>query len=751
MSLMNSMGLRGRIVLLALAPAMAVAVMSVLTSGFSIQQLRDERLQSYLNSAAHRTEAIINEGTVRMESFATELSQRPPIIAALVSGDAARLRETAPNLFNQLRQSDSRVAVFEMTDAQGRILARGHNPAQSGDDKSRVTDVARALRGEAAPGITLSPTSGEISYGAAVPIRHEGRVVGTLKVAGRLNISTANAIARMVDGQAMLFAGSRITASTLEGLDAASLASVLAEGSAARGEAGMVVPLSGRGDHLLRVLPFRDLDGQAAGGALIALPMAGWYAAQSQSLIKMLIAGFVVMLVALPVALFVALRTSRPMAGMADAMHHISSGRLDVAIPGLGRKDEIGAMAAALEVFRANAERNQALEAEAASTRAQRERRAQAVERYTDDFGLSVGGVMSEFEAAASSMRAAALRMAEVANQTQARADSTAHQSDSATENLAAVAAAVEELSATVGEISRQVAQAAAVATEAVQETRTSDERMLALTRSADRIGDVLSVISDVAGRTNLLALNATIEAARAGEAGKGFAVVASEVKNLAAQTAKATEDVSAQITAMRQAAGEAATVMHGIATTITRINEATGTIAAAVEEQGAATREITERLQNVTVATAGVSEAMHSVRGTAEEAQASSAEVRNAAEGVQHQAGLLRGEVQGFLHNLRAEGDERRRFDRVAGGGHRVRLVVDGQVEEVLIRDLSGGGIAIMSGKKLAPGKGVNLELHSGAKVKARVARWDDGVLGLVFTEQVNIQDILGQRQRAA
>ncbi len=744
-------GLRGRIALLGVLPALAGAVLATLAGLYSLRDLRDDRMQATLAAASERAENMLREGMVRMQTPAIALAQSPSMIDAVVRGDTTALRETVPHIFAELRRSDPRVSVLELTDAQGRVLLRGHNPAQAGDDKSRVTDVARALRGEIAPGITVSPTSGAAAYGAVVPLRHQGRVVGTLKVAGRLEVNTARAIARLVDGHAMLFGGTRMTASSLEGVDAAGLAPLLAENSPARGEAGTVWSLPGRGDYLMRLLPIRDLEGQVAGGTLIALPLSGWHAAETRGVLITLLSALTVLFVALPVAFLMALRIGRPLAGMAGAMRAISNGQLDVKIPGVARRDEVGAMAAALQVFRDNAERNRALEAEATASRAQRERRTQAVERYTEDFGLSVGGVMSEFEAAASSMRAAAQRMAEVANQTQARADSTAHESDSAAENLTAVAAAVEELSATVGEISRQVAHAAAVATEAVHETRTSDERMLALTRSADRIGDVLSVISDVAGRTNLLALNATIEAARAGEAGKGFAVVASEVKNLAAQTAKATEDVSAQITAMRQAASEAATVMHGIATTISRINEATGTIAAAVEEQGAATREITERLQNVTAATASVSAAMHSVRGTALEAQTSSAEVRSAAEGVQHQAGLLRGEVQGFLYNLRDEGDERRRFDRVAGSGQRVRLVVDGQVEEVLIRDISGGGIAVTSEMKLAPGRGIGLEFHSGAKIKARVARCDHGILGLVFTEQVNVQDILGQRQRAA
>jgi len=743
--------LRGRIALLGVLPALAGAILATLAGLYSLRDLREDRMQASLAAASERSENMLHEGIVRMQTLAVALAQSPRLIDAVVRGDTAALREAVPPAFAELQRSDPRVAVLELTDAQGRILLHGHNPAQPGDDRARVTDVARALRGEIAAGVTSSPGSGMAAYGAVVPLRHQGRVVGTLKLAGRLEVDTARATARLVDGHAMLFSGTRMTASSLEGVDATGLAPLLAENSPARAEGGTVWFLPGRGDHLMRFLPMRDLEGQVAGGTLIALPLRGWYAAETRGVLITLLSALTVLFVALPVALLMALRLGRPLSGMAGAMRAISNGQLDVTIPGVARRDEVGAMAAALQVFRDNAERNRALEAEATASRTQRERRAQAVERYTDDFGLSVGGVMSEFETAASSMRAAAQRMAEVANQTQARADSTARESDSAAENLTAVAAAVEELSATVGVISRQVAQAAAVATEAVQETRTSDERMLALTRSADRIGDVLSVISDVAGRTNLLALNATIEAARAGEAGKGFAIVASEVKNLAAQTAKATEDVSAQITAMRRAAGEAATVMHGIATTISRINEATGTIAAAVEEQGAATREITERLQTVTAATAGVSEAMHSVRGTAEEAQASSAEVRSAAEGVQQQAGLLRSEVQGFLHNLRAEGDERRRFDRVAGGGQRARLVMDGQVEEVLIRDVSGSGIAIMSGKKLAPGKAVNLEFHSGAKVKARVARWDNGVLGLVFAEQVNVQDILGQRQRAA
>jgi methyl-accepting chemotaxis protein len=731
-------GLKGRITLLALLPMLAVAILASAAAVYSLWQLRETRLQAALDAAAFRAENMLSEGQVRMGTYAVALAQQAALVNAIASGDTALIRSRILTSMEQLRASDPRVSVLEVTDARGRVLLRGHNPNQAGDDKSAVPDVARALRGEMAPGITLSPASGELAYGAVVPLRQEGRVIGTIKVAGRMEINTARQIGRLVDGQVMLFGNGRMRASTIEGLDPAIILPLLAPDSAARQPEGVTFALPGLGDHRLRVLPVTDVSGQQSGATVIALPKAAWYAAQNAAVLKVLVVAGLVLLVALPVALLMSRRIAQPIEGMTRAMGEIATGKLDTAIPGAGRRDEIGAMAEALAVFQQQAQDKQRLEAETEAARRIRERRNGAVQRYTEEFGISVGGVMQRFSEAAAAMEAAAGNMSRAAAMTQDQVAGAATGSAETSENLSAVAAAVEELSATVGEISRQIAGATAVAADAVREARESDERMRALTGSADRIGDVLNLISDVASRTNLLALNATIEAARAGEAGKGFAVVASEVKALAAQTARATEDIGAQITAMRQAAGQAAEAMRGIAGTIARVDESTSAIAAAVEQQSASTREITGRLQSVANATSAVNHAMQSVSETAQQAGQTSGQVQDAAEQVQGQATRLRAEVDGFLANLNSGEDERRRFDRRDGRGRRAWLLSDQGEERVAIRDISLGGMAIEAQQKLAAGTPVRIafgETREGA-VLARVVRSDAGVMAVIFTE---------------
>ncbi len=425
-----------------------------------------------------------------------------------------------------------------------------------------------------------------------------------------------------------------------------------------------------------------------------------------------------------------------PLRGINAAMGAIAGGDLNADIPGLERRDELGTMARSLNIFRDGLLEKAELEKATLQARDARERRAKAVERYTDDFGRSVAGVMQQLESASVGMQQAAGEMLTAAGETQHRVSRTAAEATQSSENLSAVAVAVGELSSTVAEISQQVARAAEVAADGVREAQASDRQMLALTQSAERVGDILNLISDVASRTNLLALNATIEAARAGEAGKGFAVVASEVKTLAAQTAKATEEVGTQIQAMRQATGEAARVMRGIKQTIGRMDEVATTIAAAVEQQGASTREITQRLQGVAAATTSVSDSMGAVAAVAEQAGLVSNQVREAAQGVEHQAATLRAEVSGFVGNLQSDSGERRRFERVSGQGMRARLLHDGKSEEVSVQDFSTGGVAVKTAVKLPPGAAAAFVPQGAAAIHGRVARCEDGVVALVFTE---------------
>ena len=274
--------------------------------------------------------------------------------------------------------------------------------------------------------------------------------------------------------------------------------------------------------------------------------------------------------------------------------------------------------------------------------------------KMIEDFETNVKTVVDQVAAASTEMRATAESMAASSEESVRQSNAVAAAAEEATSNVQTVASASEELSSSISEISRQVSQSSKIAQEAVQEAERTNITVQGLAEASTKIGDVVNLINDIASQTNLLALNATIEAARAGEAGKGFAVVASEVKNLANQTARATEDISSQISAIQDATTGAVDAIQGIGKTIDQVNEIAGTIAAAVEQQGAATNEISRNVQEAATGTQQVSQNIQSVSQAANEAGQGASEVLSAAEELSKQSEVLGNEVDKFLENVK-------------------------------------------------------------------------------------------------
>ncbi|TPQ30329.1 methyl-accepting chemotaxis protein [Bradyrhizobium guangdongense] len=354
---------------------------------------------------------------------------------------------------------------------------------------------------------------------------------------------------------------------------------------------------------------------------------------------------------------FIGRSVSKPLAAMRAAMIELANGNFAIVLPGLGRPDEIGEIAQAVETFKVNAEQKARDEAEEKIRQDQlaAERRRADMIRMADNFEGAIGQIVDTVSSAATELEASATSLTSTAGRSKELATMVEAASEEAATNVQSVASAAEELSASVNEISRQVQESARIASEAVDQARQTNDRVGELSKAAARIGDVVELINTIAGQTNLLALNATIEAARAGEAGRGFAVVASEVKALAEQTAKATGDIGQQISSIQSATHESVGAIRTISGTIERLSEISSAIAAAVEEQGAATGEISRNVQNAAAGTTQVSANITNVRQGATETGSASSQVLSAAHSLSDDSNRLKLEVGRFLDTVRA------------------------------------------------------------------------------------------------
>jgi methyl-accepting chemotaxis protein len=349
------------------------------------------------------------------------------------------------------------------------------------------------------------------------------------------------------------------------------------------------------------------------------------------------------------------LRTLRELLGeLAGAMDTMRDGQYQVAIPHTERPDEIGVMARAVDGFRANFVRFAQQDSEQKNAEAAAERKS-VLAKLAGDFDTVIGNIVGAVSSSSGELTSTATTLTRTAETTQQLSSTVATASGQASTNVQSVASSTEEMSTSIAEIGRQVQESSAIAREAVGQALKTDERIIKLAQAATRIGDVTQLITSIAEQTNLLALNATIEAARAGEAGKGFAVVAQEVKQLASQTAKATSEISTQIAEMQAATQDSVAAIKEIGVTIGRISEIATTIAAAVEQQGAATHEITRNIQQAAVGTAEMATSISAVSEGAAKTGTASADVLAAAHSLSGQSGRLKAEVEKFLATVRA------------------------------------------------------------------------------------------------
>jgi methyl-accepting chemotaxis protein len=355
------------------------------------------------------------------------------------------------------------------------------------------------------------------------------------------------------------------------------------------------------------------------------------------------------------VGIYLVRDVSHSITSIVKPMQMLGAGDLTAVVPHLGLKTEIGSMADSLQVFKEALIAKKATDAAAALEADEKIQRGQRVDMITGAFEAMIGEIVETVSSASTELEASAGTLASTAERSQERATTVAAASEQASTNVQSVASATEEMASSVNEISRQVHESARIADEAVHQARKTNDHVGELAKAATRIGDVVELINTIAGQTNLLALNATIEAARAGEAGRGFAVVASEVKALAEQTAKATGEISQQIAGIQDATHQSVGAIKEIGDTIGKMSEIASTIAAAVEQQGAATQEISRNVQQAAQGTTQVSSNIAEVQRGASETGLASSQVLSAAQSLSSESNRLKLEVGKFLNSVRA------------------------------------------------------------------------------------------------
>ena len=402
--------------------------------------------------------------------------------------------------------------------------------------------------------------------------------------------------------------------------------------------------------------PVSNPAGKVIGVIYVGIPMEELDAMLAHAIQTMAVAGTVAALLVMLATMMIVRRVTRPLRSVTENLTAIANGKSDVAIDCDDRADEIGEIARTLVVFKANSqERRRLREEQAAAAAAAAEQRKAELRNFVDEFRASVGSMIDHVQNSSSDFERVAQQLTETARRTADLSGQSASASETASEHVRSAAAASDELSGSISEIARRVQDSSAIAAEAVRQAAATDQRIAELSEAGNRIGDVVKLITSIAAQTNLLALNATIESARAGEAGRGFAVVAQEVKNLAGQTAKATEEISSQIASMQLATQESVGAIKAIGQTIERINEIATAISAAVEEQHAATENIAQSVRAAASGTADVAANTRNAAQGANETGETSGRMFASAKALSGESLRLKAEVDRFLEGVRA------------------------------------------------------------------------------------------------
>ena len=642
---------------LILTISVTVAVVCGILGTFSVVQQRsltrlalDQQLKQQYDSVMA---ALDYEGRAALAVRAV-IANLPPVAEAVAKGERDPLMTLLQAPLAAIKPQGMPLISFQTPPATN--FFRIHEPKIFGDDISarRKTVVESNQTGK--PIVGVEPGRDSLGVFAMTPIMRDGKSIGVVDI----GVSFGKPF---VDNAKLRF-GVDLAVYRFDGKAFTSIASTLGDGSVATQDElksvfdGNVL----RRDATLNGHPaalylgqIKNYAGQPVAVIELVKDTTEYEAAAASSQRNFILGTFVILAGAALLAFLLGRGLSRPLAAITAVMNRLSSGDTDVTILGSDRKDELGTMAVALDVFRRNMIEARTLREAQEAAKYQAELEKKVLQReMADRFESDVKSVVGAVAQATKDMQRVAGEITTSVNGTSERAAAAAAASEQASASVGTVATATEELASSVTEIGRQVTFSSGVADEAVAKAAKTTEMVKSLAAAAEKIGDVLRLIGAIASQTNLLALNATIEAARAGDAGRGFAVVASEVKELASQTAKATEEIAGQVTAIQSATADCALAIGGISDTIREISGVATTIASAVEEQGSATREIARSVQRVATGTgevslnvAGASQAAGQSRALADNVLVASGELS------QHATALFTS-VDTFLAGLR-------------------------------------------------------------------------------------------------
>jgi methyl-accepting chemotaxis protein len=649
--------IRSIAVRLILAISLTVVAACGILGTFSIVQQRsltqlalDQQLKLQYESVIA---AIDYEGRAAL-AVSSVIAALPPVVDAVAKDDRDGLASVLGDAMKALKAQGIPLITFQKAPAT--VVYRVHAPKVFGDDiSSRRNTVVEAIRtGKQIVGV--EPGREALSIFGMTPIVRDGKIIANADIGAAFG-------KEFVDRAKKRF-GIDLAVYSYDGKDFKKLSSTFGDGVVATADElkGVIAgpPLrrdATLGGHpaALYLGPIKNYAGQPVGILEVIKDTTEYEAAASTSQRHLILGTIAILLGAVVLAFLLGRGLSRPLAAITAVMNRLSGGEIDVTIPGSERHDELGTMASAVDVFRRSMIEARSMRETQEASKHQTELEKRALQRQmADRFEADVKSVVAAVAQSTTDMQRAAGEITTSVNGTSQRAAAAAAASDEASGSVSAVAAATEQLASSVAEIGRQVTHSSQVADNAVVKVGQTTEMVSSLASAAEKIGDVLRLIGAIASQTNLLALNATIEAARAGEAGRGFAVVASEVKDLASQTAKATEEIAGQVAAIQAATGDCVTAIGGISDTIREISGIATTIAAAVEQQDSATREIARSVQQAATGTSEVSVNVTGASQSADQSRTLANNVATASSQLGQQADALYKSVDTFLAGLR-------------------------------------------------------------------------------------------------